>query len=371
MSFRDYDDNSYADDDNDYVSPVEDEFFDYIYNTDMSPQDKYLYELAQSLYAKCASLYNKNYTFQDNYIDLPWDEFPYAEISARFPHTYNQIVVHMAEACDECRDRQSPNNTIYGNGYTTFIMSNPNNTNITTPFMVSVVERLARHVNVKIRSNTEIYGLVHLLFVYAIQFGSIPLFELLDKTSSAFKNCNQYMFYYMAQSQYTYIQAGFDYTAIQQARIHMAKSLDIFHMPMIGFSVANHFITAIRNQLYLVAEYMLYECKHKQNVNIFSGDTRWIPYIEKEFVNACTLGNMEAVNMFCKFDPYKYCVHQNLTNTSDLSDTCIPISESYYGMMYSPKNQQWRRRRLVLQALHFNKSHSSLPIDVVRMISAY
>lgn len=367
MSFYDYD-RSYEDDDNDYVSPVEDEFFDYIYNTDMSTQDKYLYELSQSLYAKCASLYNKNYAFPDNYIHLEWDEFPYAAISARFPHTYNQIVVHMVEASDKCRDRQSPNNTIYGNGDGMFILSNDKNT--TTPFMVSVVERLAKHVNTKI-NNKEIYGIVQLLFVYAIQFGSIPLFQLLDKTSCA-KNCNQYMFYYMGQSQYIYIQAGFDYTAIQKARIHMAVSLDIFHMPMIGYSLANHFITAIRNQLYLVAEYMLYECKNKQNVNLLSGDKLWIPYMEKEFVNACTLGNMEAVNIFCKFDPYKYCVLMNLPNIMDSTDTCIPISESCYGIMYSPNNQKWRRHRLVLQALHYNKQvDKSLPVDIVRIISAY
>jgi hypothetical protein len=370
-----YNEYSYRDDDEDYVSPVEDELLDYLYNDSMSPEDKYIYELCDSLYKKCANLYDK-----DNFsCDLEWDAFPYEEMSKKFPHTYNQILIHLIEASNNRHCRSEPNNTIYGNGSGSFWLSNKIRT--TTPEIISIVEMLAKYVNIVIRG-IKIDGIVQLMFLYGFVYGSISVFDTIHQirpyasgdVDLVFKTCPEYLLHYMCYS--PELISGFDLVSLQKNRIHMVNSISTDIVKLYVGNYINYcplqFMKALNNRLYLIAEFIIVECK-KHNIGLYNCDQFSEKILESGFIDACNKCDLDSVQIYCKLDPYKYdviylpVIHVDCDGHTENSH--MMISNKDYGIIYSPKNKKWQRMCVIMQALHYNKNN--LPMDVVRMISSF
>jgi hypothetical protein len=373
----------YDDYDEEYVSPIEDELYDYLYNDDISPHDKYIYELSDHLYKKCESLYKPEDTQPDTSdLNVEWDLFPYEEISAKFPHTYNQILVHLIEATNTKHYRYDPDNTIYGcSPYLS------NNMNI-TPEIIHIIEKIAKHVNIIIHG-VIIRGITDIIMRVAFQYGSIPLFNILtDMLGDTNQNMDVKAYIRHVLKTIPVCLLGlmcnlsfpdeFDSIVIQKARIYMATTIcpnrqKIFIFPGIYTNnyVGSQFHNALKNRFCLIAEFMINECK-QHGISILDSKTVYLNiYLDSTFTDACNKGETELICVYCKFDPYKYCMQSMIPGDSSDIHTLICDTDNY-GVIRSPENQKWKYMCEILHALHYNLSNKNLPIDIIRdIISNY
>lgn len=332
----DYDyDNDYEDRYvNDYESPEDAEFYEYMYNDTMSSTDKELFEQCLLLSKYCVESSSNNRAF----------DFPLEEMSARFPYTYNQIIRHVLT---EPKPEQMHD--------------------------IGILESLVKHINTKVDCTSMVEPLVCLAF----RIGNRYIFDFVVEWISRSEENQRALFPYYRNHNKILVDmcqetaAAADKTQIQEARIHMYRVIcatfcddepicGIFHW---GIYVSALYVGCCTNKLYLIAEFIIELCqKHGADIPV--------PVLDDMFVWGCENREKALIDMYLRRDPYTYdiiTIEKDEEQVKEKGDDNLYmcISKNRYGIVRTPKNAKWQRDRLLIQGL------MHIPTDLVRVIHAF
>lgn len=397
-----YDEYDPYDDDQsrDYVSPVENEFYEYMYDTQMSKQDKYLYEIFECLHKKCVSIVlpNEDVSLSDEeklhtgkYIRTQEEDLE--KMALRFPHTYNSVFVHfmngLVHRINSTLNVGYSRDSIYGN--TMYGVCGDyyedNNNPIDMDDALYTMELIAKYVNFSIHG-VPIRGIENIMLDAACKFGSISIFNVFinkNSTQDEPQYTNTQLLNMICDPSY---RLGDCDISVQETRMEIVKTLlpndkmerKMFvgnKYTMLYNKVGRQFHKAVSNKLYLIAQYIVDSCK-KYGVQLMNA----IIYqdLDETFEVACANTDMEAIQFCCRFDPYKYEIRNKYNvwetkceNKKIDTDTWVPIPNTdRYGVIRTLSNAKWEYMRLVLQSLHYHPPcHNALPIDIIREIAVY
>lgn len=343
-------------DDEDYDTPMDSEFYDYLYGETC---DQKLYESLKDLIDICSST-----QFYSSIPILPITfaehAFRYAEMALQFPYTYCSLVSTLCSMEDK--------------------------------FVYPLIETLVKHIRFDANATTKYKKeilekiLVHaciagspVLFDFVMSYYGSSEFELGDWLRNIIHVSWNYLFCRKEYMDDIMIET------IQKNRIEFARRY-IEYSPTSIDSWCFWFSCLCRRGMYILAEFILNN----------AGEIRHQFFdLDKTFIYACNTGNTVLIDIYIRFNSCKYNIIMSEMNLTSLGyptlgggiiggkewidddefigeDFIIPIknNSTTYGVIRSKRNETWERMRL-FHIRNYEHYQLFIPVDIIGYISTF
>jgi hypothetical protein len=260
-------------------------------------------------------------------------------------------------------------------------------------YVYPIIELLVDHIHTYTDDD---YCLIPRILQHACISGSMKLFNyvlndkrvLSDVREDIIQTYIRYSFWKRFCCRKYYMDIDNTYNTfiddVQKNRIQMADilfkmypGLMIYSASQQEYNISTYYCDACSNGIYTIAEYII-DFSNKCNMKITNFD-----YI---FTRACQTGEMGLIEMYYKWNPYKYSIfvsHESIDTTLTTSnnyyehdknvDYIIHIRghDTKYGIVRSLRNELWERKRLLLYKLNYEGETPIMPIDLIRHIFSF